>query len=303
MNSLKISRFHAKLTFTMREFDMTLDWERKLLIAFVLLSLGTLLGPFGTYDIMGIWDRLTFWCLDIIGAALLMHVIVGTIYNSSVLISAPPMVRFMAGVAIAAVPTSAWIRFVFLSMVGPNGPGIHFPRLWAEVVAVSAVVLWIEYDLLPRARRARGSTGRKAAPLFSSHPHIPNAQVTPPEPDATPTLAQLSDQAPLLDRLPDEARPGKLISISMQDHYAAITMTTGTFLLLMRLSDALQLLGEIPGAQIHRSHWAAAEFAKELTRKGRRMRLQLTDGRSLPVSASYLKVAKKLVGAAPKTVP
>ena len=282
----------------MREFDMTLDWERKLLIAFTLLTLGTLLGPFGTYSVMGFWDRLTFWALDILGAALLMHVIVGTFYNVTALRFIPPVLRLFIGVTIAAIPTTAFIRFVFLTLMGRESSGIEFPLLWFEVTLISAAVLWTEYDLIPRLRRARGTTGRKANPLFArikpaSTPVDPDATSdgeTAAEPDAAP------EYAPLLDRLPDEARPGRLISISMQDHYAAVTMTTGTFLLLMRLSDALQLLGQIKGAQVHRSHWAAADFASGLTRDGRRTPLQLREGRTLPVSASYLDAAKTLVG-------
>ena len=293
---LKFSRFYANVDFTMREFDMTLDWERKLLIAFTLLTLGTLLGPFGTYNVMGFWDRLTFWALDILGAAVLMHVIVGTFYNITALRFIPPVLRLFIGVTIAAIPTTAFIRFVFLTLMGRESSGIEFPLLWLEVTLISAAVLWTEYDLIPRLRRARGTTERKANPLFSrtksAAPHANPDTTADVETDAEPA----PEYAPLLDRLPDEARPGRLISISMQDHYAAVTMTTGTFLLLMRLSDALQLLGQIKGAQVHRSHWAAADFASDLTRDGRRTLLQLRDGRTLPVSASYLDAAKTLVG-------
>lgn len=296
MESLKISYFHANVAFTMREFDMTLDWERKLLVAFVLVSLGTFLGPFGTYDIMGLWDRLTFWTLDVLGAGVLMHIIAGTIYNIDHLRRVPPIVRLVIGVCVAAVPTTAFIRFIFMTVMGPDSPGIHFPLLWAEVCAISTLVLIVEYDLIPRLRRSRGHSGPRAAPLFSDSNNSALSPAAPaPAPRPNGPVPDMHDQAPLLDRLPDEARPGRLISISMQDHYAAITMTTGTYLVLLRMSDALELLGGIKGAQVHRSHWAAAEFAKAIHREGRRAHLQLTDGRSLPISASYLSAAKTLI--------
>jgi len=58
-------------------------------------------------------------------------------------------------------------------------------------------------------------------------------------------------------------------------------------MILMRLSDAIDLLDGIEGVQTHRSHWAARAHASSLSRVDRRHQLALKDGRSVPVSNSY----------------
>jgi DNA-binding LytR/AlgR family response regulator len=105
---------------------------------------------------------------------------------------------------------------------------------------------------------------------------------------ATPESA-----VPLMSRLPPELQDDRIVSISMQDHYARVTTTSGSALILMRLSDAMDLLDGCPGARIHRSHWVAKGFAESIGKSGRRMELRLTDGRALPVGASYLKAAER----------
>ena len=99
----------------------------------------------------------------------------------------------------------------------------------------------------------------------------------------------------LLSRLPDRLRMAQIISMSMQDHYVEINTTLGSEMLLMRLSDAIDLLDGMSGAQTHRSHWVARDHAQHLTKVARRHELTLSDGRKLPVSNRYLDAVKNLL--------
>ncbi len=83
--------------------------------------------------------------------------------------------------------------------------------------------------------------------------------------------------------------------MSMQDHYVDVTTTLGNEMILMRLSDAIDLLDGIPGAQTHRSHWAEKAHTKTLTRVARRHQLNLSDGRTLPVSSSYREAVEQML--------
>ncbi len=95
----------------------------------------------------------------------------------------------------------------------------------------------------------------------------------------------------LLQRLPLDRR-GRLISMSVADHYVEVTTSAGTALLLMRLSDAIAETGDTEGLQIHRSHWVALDAVRAARRDGQGAVLTLTDGRELPVSRANLAKVK-----------
>src|SRR5690606_17132350 len=65
----------------------------------------------------------------------------------------------------------------------------------------------------------------------------------------------------VLNRLPHHLR-GRLIYMSMQDHYVDVHTDRGNALVLMRLGDAIAETGATPGLQIHRSHWVALDAVR-----------------------------------------
>lgn len=108
-------------------------------------------------------------------------------------------------------------------------------------------------------------------------------QQTPP-PEHQPQGRALP---PLLDRLPFEKR-GALVALSVEDHYVLIQTVNGQELVLLRLSDAIREVGDTPGAQVHRSHWAAFDAVKSVQRTGDRAILTMTTGQDIPVSRANL---------------
>ncbi len=91
----------------------------------------------------------------------------------------------------------------------------------------------------------------------------------------------------LLARLPLEKR-GRLVSLSVSDHYVDVVTTRGRSIVLMRLKDAIGEADPEPGIRIHRSHWVALAGVEKVERADGRLSIVTCAGEALPVSRSYL---------------
>jgi len=106
------------------------------------------------------------------------------------------------------------------------------------------------------------------------------------------TAETATAQAPrILQRL-DLHKRGRLISLSVQDHYTEIATSKGTALALLRLSDAIAEAEPTVGLQVHRSHWVATREVTTARRDGAKAVLTMSDGRDIPVSRTYVQAVK-----------
>ena len=96
----------------------------------------------------------------------------------------------------------------------------------------------------------------------------------------------------LLERLPQHKR-GKLISMSVSDHYVAITTDRGKELVLMRFRDAMAECEGCEGVQIHRSHWIALNQITNVLRLDGKTLIETSAGERLPVSRSFAETLKE----------
>lgn len=96
----------------------------------------------------------------------------------------------------------------------------------------------------------------------------------------------------LLQRVP-LAKRGALVSLSVQDHYVAITTTKGTEMVLMRLSDAIAEAENVEGLQIHRSHWIALKGIAATHKRQGKLLMETVNGEELPVSRTYVAAVKE----------
>ena len=80
---------------------------------------------------------------------------------------------------------------------------------------------------------------------------------------------------------------GKLLAISVQDHYVDVYTSAGKARVLLRLSDAIAEADPVEGTQVHRSHWVAWQAVEAVEREGLKMFLRLTDGLRVPVSKNH----------------
>jgi hypothetical protein len=84
-----------------------------------------------------------------------------------------------------------------------------------------------------------------------------------------------------------------LSAIEAEDHYCRIHRRDGSSALLhYRFGDALEEVAGIDGLKVHRGAWVAAEAVQGAERDGRKWRLLLAGGGSVPVSATYAAEAR-----------
>lgn len=102
--------------------------------------------------------------------------------------------------------------------------------------------------------------------------------------------------APVEDGLLARARiaPEALAAIEAEDHYCRVHARDGASALIhYRFGDALAEMAGVDGAQVHRGAWVAAGAVQAAERDGRRWRLTLEGGASVPVSATYAAEARR----------
>lgn len=94
------------------------------------------------------------------------------------------------------------------------------------------------------------------------------------------------------DRLPPRLRGAAIRAVQAEDHYLRIHTDRGSDLILMRLSDALDELEGLEGAQTHRSWWVARDAVQDVQRGDGRAVLGLAGGVSAPVSRRYARALR-----------
>ena len=107
------------------------------------------------------------------------------------------------------------------------------------------------------------------------------------------SLAAEKSLSKFLDRLPSSLGRD-LIYLKVDDHYLEVHTVDGDGLVLMRMGDAVDGLGEL-GLQVHRSFWVSRRHVKDMMTVRGRNRLRLTGGREVPVSRTYLPAVRAVL--------
>lgn len=227
----------------------------------VLVSLGViagLVGPFGTYESMGLVLRLFYWGAIVLGTAG-----AGTLVASFVERLLRPRLPIWLAASMAGATAGPGIAgtVVLINALAfePDFTPIGFATLLVYCTLIS-IALTVMSALLGIGRGA--------------------------------PLSPVAGQPPLLDRLPRPQR-GRLIHIAVSDHYVDVTTEKGTTLVLMRLSDAIRETAPVTGLQVHRSHWVALDAVRRGMRQAGKPVLELENGALVPVSRSYLEAVRK----------
>lgn len=236
----------------MRQIFGEIRWEAKAAVFLGLIVLFSVVGPFGSYEVMTLAERFTYWTIIMIGIGFFMHVAITLALTSTHIVRWPSTIKVAIGAMIAALPGAAIVEFVDEIFRTPGISIGTLARTWLQISVVGFLVGIIEY----LNWRGTGQTAQTAA-LTAFHKRL------------SPELGT------------------DLISMSMQDHYVEVTTTLGREMVLMRFSDALKEVAAVDGLRIHRSHWAAIPHCQHLHKAGPKAILTLSDGRDLPVSATY----------------
>lgn len=246
------------LQFTMREMQRVatspLPWAA---LAGAALVLG-MVGPFGTYESLRLPARLAYWAAIVVSTYFLGFAFV-SLLEKLIFTGRPGPAGFALIGAMAGVPVALFVWVLNRLVYGTDV--VFLLPLTLYVMAIAAV-----------------SSGVIA--FFSArlaHAHAP---------------AQPSAQRPkLIERLQPRLR-GKLLYLSMQDHYVEVVTDKGSELILMRMSDAVDETAPVDGLQIHRSYWVASDAVTGTIRRDGRLILRMSDGAELPVSRNRIGAVK-----------
>lgn len=228
------------------------------LLAMVMLGLLIgLLGPFGTFDNPPA-VRMLSWVIWLVAGYLLFR---PTGVVAGWLCEATGLPRF-AGRLIAIVVASVPVTLIVIMMVGRLNfaDALRSPGFWTiylYICVISAVASTAMAALF--GRRASGN-----AAATDEAPVKPVAETAPPA-EALPTLP-----------LPPGFGPVR--ALKGEDHYVRVIGDGREELILMRMRDAIERLGDVEGLRIHRSWWVAKDAVAAVRRDGRAAVVVLTSG-------------------------
>lgn len=228
-------------------------------------------GPFGSYAVLSFPERLAFW-----GGATAVGMLVG--------ISARAFVRGSLGmqdmravtvlVALICAGLLSWPLRALALLLYPDKTGFS-----ASLADTALLVFSVSLTI---------GAFRVVVDLSAAQ----SLRAMPPAEGPVAPLPRV------VQRLEPKMQ-GRLIAMTVRDHYVDIYTDKGRASLLMRFADAMEETGPEPGDQIHRSHWVAWWAVKGVERSPGKLWLRLCPELRLPVSRTYRErlVARGLVEA------
>ena len=271
-----------------------------------------LAGPFGTYPALERPVRYAFW----IGLVLAGYTFaLGATRLSELFPGIARAGRWTMNGLIAlasAVPMTFVVAWT-LSLVHPGRvvPPTQLPVLFACVTAVQIVIIvalirpavaplqpvqpW--HPIMPPADEPHAGAPVQTADLNQPARPEDSAPVVPAESAADARERQAPSDVPpafpaaLLSRVPRELG-AEVVALEAEDHYVRVHTPKGSTLVLMRLSDAVELLDEALGMRVHRSWWVARRAIESFERDGQRVILRLTNGARVPVGRMHVAAVR-----------
>ena len=261
--------------FTLRELRRSLAGQAAALVGLVLLF--AFIGPFGTYDSLGLAGRIGYWAVAMGGNWL----VCGSIMMLALLVAGGQTMRRRALVTAAAAPVAAGpgtgVVFAAEALFRPGyAEPVGVPMIYLSVAVLMLVIgLSVVTAMEVRRRLAVGSAaGAVADP----------AEASTASPDSAPGVR-------FLDRLPEKLGRD-LVYLKTADHYVEAFTTAGSTLVLMRFVDAVAELDGAGGLRVHRSYWVARHHVAGTERRNGRTTLRLTGGHEVPVSRTYMAAVR-----------
>lgn len=226
-----------------------------------------LIGPFGTIATPLAWRLLSWLAFAYVGYAIYRPMGQAVFWAERTL-ALPRAGLWIAAVLIATLPMSFVVQLVTSLPAPVLWPGLEvMMATYFSVLVIGGAVTLLFNLLKPGQETALPVAAANMAPL-PSNPAPPGQQ---------------GPVNPLFDQLPAELG-SEIIALEMEDHYVRVHTALGSALVLMRMRDAMALLGEAEGMQVHRSWWVARAAVEDVQRDGRNVRLKLARGIEAPVA-------------------
>ncbi|MEL6530516.1 MAG: LytTR family DNA-binding domain-containing protein [Pseudomonadota bacterium] len=219
------------------------------------IALANLFNPGG----MELGARMAYWVGGLL-AAWVVFGLVGQVGKATArLLGVDDVWGYVIAIPLATVPI-AWAILWWLggtqAMLGPR-----FAAVWPQTLAIAVAMFAVFFVLYNRSAKTVES------------------EQFPDEPAQTGLV-----QTDFHQRL----KPGfpALLALSVEDHYVHAHGSDQSEMVLMPLGEAIALMPEKSGKQVHRSWWVARSAVRGYKRNGRDISLILTNGESVPVSRS-----------------
>ncbi|MGB7373248.1 LytTR family DNA-binding domain-containing protein [Pontixanthobacter sp.] len=228
-----------------------------------------LLGPFGT-DALPLGVRFLYWIGGLITAWAVFRLIVIAMREVTQLLGISDIFSYLLATPLLGgliLIVQSWLAHGSRSSLVQAELSIWSYLQTLGLGLVFFVLFWLIYYRAAN-HSARANTAR---------PSDENARTKP---------AGLSNTL-LHRKLP--AGFGPIVALSVEDHYIRVhafqhSVPAYSEMLLMKLSDAIALIGRDTGLQTHRSWWVAQPAVFGHTRNGRNITLTLPCGIKAPVS-------------------
>lgn len=247
------------LQLTLREMQAIYTSPRAIGVMVATIVILGLSGPFHTFTLLPPGPRFAYWA-----TLAVCTFTAGTFFGTWAInqlraMQVPKTPRILAGGVAAGIPVSLVVLAInFLAFEKFDFDGFSWLPIVGYCLAISSVI----------------------SMLFVLFKHAD--QKTAPNSQAPKIMARLA--------MPQR---GKLVSLSVQDHYVEVTTTKGKSLVLIRLSDAITETGGVEGLQVHRSHWVALDGVKSANRRDGKVIIVTNAGAEMPVSRTYVGAVKE----------
>lgn len=215
-------------------------------------------GPFDSFSTVEFWTRLWGWAV-LIGLGVVGGVTLRSFVRTFLGVTDFLRCTFLTATMVAAflsVPLLELARVMFAGYI-KQAPAIAQVMIFAFVISFMVASLRHSIHIGMAAMR---------------HPL--------PAPAAEPEFPRI------VQRLEGQLQ-GRLIAMTVRDHYVDVYTTAGRGAVLMRFADAVPEAEGEAGAQIHRSHWVAWWAVKSMEREGNRVFLRMCAELRLPVSKPH----------------
>jgi DNA-binding LytR/AlgR family response regulator len=267
---------HLFFSSTLRELQLFIRSRRFWATFSLVVLIFAVSGPYGTFERMTFGVRLGYWL--IVHAATWAIAITFSLAAEVLLRErlGNTLLRMMIGSLVAALPIGfalGLIDFAFTGDWAETGNGL---RRALVALPLCALFCLLTYTAMHRQIAAA-----------ATHP----ASSEPPSALVPPT-ARPPSSPDILERLKPQNR-GRLVRLSVEDHYTEVITTRGRELILLRFADALKELGDTPGLQVHRSHWVAEAQVEKLRRDNGKLLVVMSDGSEIPVSRPNLEAVRR----------
>lgn len=257
------------------------------------LAIGLLLGfagPFGSASGMPPATRYTFWVgLSGVGIACALAA-------DAILTAGRPKSRLRRIVAVA-LTSSVPMTFVVAWTVTLIQPGrIYSPsQLLALFWGVAAVQLMIVYATATMQRESKKPTSSDATEsLAAPYVEVPEEHRMDREVEPPSGFPQA-----IISKLPTEIGT-EILALETEDHYLRVHATGGTALILMRMADAVALIGSDVGVQVHRRWWVSDSAVVSTSNEGQKFTLRLAGGSVVPVGRTFATTIRERFRSLPK---